>query len=100
MISFKGIATKASEDLTNVYVYPNPVRPQYEGTVKIAGLINRANVKITDIAGNLVFEAISEGGTMEWDTTALENMVASSIYDFISAQDEWKLKLKKVMIIR
>jgi hypothetical protein len=29
-------------------------------TVKIAGLINRANVKITDIAGNLVFEAISE----------------------------------------
>jgi ribosomal protein S11 len=46
-------------------VYPNPV-PQYEGTVKIAGLIN-TNVKITDIAGNLVF-AISEGGTMEWDT--------------------------------
>jgi hypothetical protein len=36
MISFKGIATKASEDLTNVYVYPNPVRPQYEeGTVKM-----------------------------------------------------------------
>jgi hypothetical protein len=48
MISFKGIATKASEDLTNVYVYPNPVRPQYD-TVKIAGLINRANVKITDM---------------------------------------------------
>jgi hypothetical protein len=42
-------------------VYPNPVRPQYDGTVKIAGLINRA--KITDIAGNLVYEAISEGGT-------------------------------------
>jgi spore coat polysaccharide biosynthesis predicted glycosyltransferase SpsG len=72
MISFKGIATKASEDLTNVYVYPNPVRPQYEGTVKIAGLINRANVKI-GYAGNLVYEAISEGGTMEWDTTALVN---------------------------
>jgi hypothetical protein len=35
---------------------------QYDGTVKI-GLINRANVKITDIAGNLVYEAISEGGT-------------------------------------
>jgi hypothetical protein len=49
MISFKGIATKASEDLTNVYVYPNPVRPQYDSTVKIAGLINRANVKITDM---------------------------------------------------
>jgi ligand-binding sensor domain-containing protein len=102
MISFKGIATKASEDLTNVYVYPNPVRPQYEGTVKIAGLINRANVKITDIAGNLVYEAISEGGTMEWDTTAFgKYKVASGVYMiFISAQDGVETKVKKVMIVR
>jgi hypothetical protein len=55
MISLKN-RDKSSEDLTNVYVYPNPVRPQYDGTVKIAGLINRANVKITDIAGNLVLK--------------------------------------------
>jgi hypothetical protein len=81
-------------------VYPNPVRPQYEGTVKIAGLINRANVKITDIAGNLVFEAISEGGTMEWDTTAFGKYSFGSIYDFISAQDGVETKVKKVMIIR
>jgi hypothetical protein len=64
MISFNR-AKNCYEDLTNVYVYPNPVRPQYDG--KSTGLINRANVKITDIAGNLV-KAISEGGTMEWDT--------------------------------
>jgi hypothetical protein len=102
MISFKGIATKASEDLTNAYVYPNPVRPEYDGTVKIAGLINRANVKITDIAGNLVYEAISEGGTMEWDTTAFgKYKVASGVYMiFISAQDGVETKVKKVMIIR
>jgi hypothetical protein len=102
MISFKGIATRASEDLTNVYVYPNPVRPEYDGTVKIAGLINRANVKITDIAGNLVYEAISEGGTMEWDTTAFgKYKVASGVYMiFISAQDGVETKVKKVMIIR
>jgi hypothetical protein len=102
MISFKGIATKASEDLTNVYVYPNPVRPEYDGTVKIAGLINRANVKITDIAGNLVYEAISEGGTMEWDTTAFgKYKVASGVYMiFISAQDGVETKVKKVMIVR
>jgi hypothetical protein len=54
-------------------VYPNPVRPQYEGTVKIAGLINRANVKITDIAGNLVLK-LFQRVAMEWDTTALENI--------------------------
>ena len=102
LISFKGIATSASEDLNNVYVYPNPVRPNYEGTVKINGLLNKANVKITDVAGNLVYEAISEGGTLEWDTTAFgKYKVASGVYMiFISAQDGIETKVKKVMIIR
>jgi hypothetical protein len=102
LLSFKGIATKASEDLDSAYIYPNPVRPEYDGTVKIAGLINRANVKITDIAGNLVYEAISEGGTLEWDTTAFgKYKVASGVYMiFISAQDGVETKVKKVMIIR
>jgi ligand-binding sensor domain-containing protein len=102
LISFKGIATSASENLNNVYVYPNPVRPEYEGTVKINGLLNKANVKITDVAGNLVYEATSEGGTLEWDTTAFgKYKVASGVYMiFVSAQDGAETKVKKVMIIR
>lgn len=102
LVSFKGIATKASSDLSNAYVYPNPVRPGYQGTVKIAGLIDKANVKITDIEGNLVFETISEGGTIEWDTTAFgKHKVASGVYMiFISAEDGVETKVKKVMIVR
>lgn len=102
LISFKGIATSASDNLNNVYVYPNPVRPEYEGTVKINGLLNKANVKITDVAGNLVFEATTEGGTLEWDTTAFgKYKVASGVYMiFVSAQDGSETKVKKVMIIR
>jgi hypothetical protein len=38
-------------------------RPEYTGTVKVAGLLNKANIKITDIEGNLVYETTSEGGT-------------------------------------
>jgi hypothetical protein len=102
LISFKGIATSASENLNNVYVYPNPVRPEYEGTVKINGLLNKANVKITDVAGNLVYEATSDGGTIEWDTTAFgKYKVASGVYMiFVSAQDGTETKVKKVMIVR
>ncbi len=102
MVSFKGTATKANEDLNNVYVYPNPVRPEYEGTVKIAGLLDKANVKISDIQGNLVHETTSEGGTIEWDTTAFgKYKVASGVYMiFVSAQDGIETKVKKVMIIR
>ena len=102
LISFKGIATAASADLNQVFVYPNPVRPEYEGTVKIAGLLDKANIKITDIGGNLVYETTSEGGTIEWDTTAFgKYKVASGVYMiFISAQDGVETKVKKVMIVR
>ena len=102
MVSFKGTATKASSDLNHVNVYPNPVRPEFEGTVKISGLLNKCTVKITDIEGNLVYEEISEGGTIEWDTKAFgKYKVASGVYMiFISAQDGLETKVKKVMIIR
>jgi hypothetical protein len=102
LISFKGTATEANEDLNNVYVYPNPVRPEFEGTVKIAGLLDKATIKITDIEGNLVYETTSEGGTIEWDTTAFgKYKVASGVYMiFISARDGIETKVKKVMIIR
>lgn len=102
LVSFKGTATAPNDDLSNAYVYPNPVRPEYQGTVKIAGLLDKANIKITDIEGNLVYETISEGGTIEWDTTAFgKYKVASGVYMiFISAQDGVETKVKKVMIIR
>lgn len=102
MVSFKGTSTKPAENLDNVYVYPNPVRPEFEGTVKISGLITKANVKITDIEGNLVFETTSEGGTVEWDTTAFgKYKVASGVYMiFVVATDGSQTTVSKVMIIR
>ncbi|MBF0694537.1 MAG: ABC transporter substrate-binding protein [Flavobacterium sp.] len=102
LVSFKGISTDANQNLNNVVVYPNPVRPEYNGTVKISGLIDDANVKIADIGGNLVYETFAEGGTIEWDTTAFgKYKVASGVYMiFISSSDGTETKVKKVMIIR
>jgi streptogramin lyase len=102
IVVYKGISTDGSENLQNVKVYPNPVRPGFAGTVKIAGLLDKANVKITDISGNLVYEVISEGGTIEWDTTAFgKYKVASGVYMiFIAAQDGLETTVKKVMIVR
>jgi streptogramin lyase len=102
MISFKGTSTSPKDNLSQVYVYPNPVRPEFTGTIKIASLTDKAIVKITDIEGNLVFETTSSGGTIEWDTTAFgKYKVASGVYMiFISAEDGIETTVKKVMIIR
>ena len=102
MVSYKGTSTAAAGDLSKVFIYPNPVRPGFIDDVKISGLIDNANVKITDIEGNLVYETTSEGGTVLWDTTAFGRYrVATGVYMvFISSEDGTETKVKKVMIIR
>ncbi len=102
MVSFKGTATSGSENFENVIIYPNPVRPEYTGSIFITGLMDKANVKITDIEGNLVHEGISEGGTMLWDTKAFSKYkVTSGVYMiFLSSSDGAETKVKKVMIVR
>ncbi|KOS06986.1 hypothetical protein AM493_13810 [Flavobacterium akiainvivens] len=102
LVSFKGTSTAPSDNLNNVYVYPNPVRPGFEGDVKISGLMDDVNVKITDIEGNLVYETTSEGGTVLWDTRAFgKYKVASGVYMiFIVSEDGTETKVKKVMVIR
>lgn len=102
MVSFLGTSTKPSDNLANVYVYPNPVRPNYTGTVKISGLTDKANVKITDIEGNLVYETTSSGGTIEWDTLVFgKHKAASGVYMvFLSTDDGENTNVKKIMIIR
>src|SRR5690606_31127972 len=67
IISFMGDATDAGDKHGKVEVYPNPVRPEYTGDIAIRGLVNDAIVKITDIAGNLVFEAKANGGMITWN---------------------------------
>lgn len=78
LITFKTDAVTAEEDFGDVYAYPNPVRPGYTGSIAIKGLIADCIVKITDIAGNLVYEAVSNGGIAVWDGNDFQGRRASS----------------------
>jgi hypothetical protein len=67
IISYMGTATAGFDTHGDVMIYPNPVRPEYSGLIAIRGLSNNANVKITDIAGNLVYETTANGGMATWN---------------------------------
>jgi len=101
-LAYNATATSPQDNLENVRAYPNPVRPNFNGVVVIDGLTARANVKITDITGNLVYEDTSVGGSIEWDTTAFgRHRVASGVYlILITAEDALETKVHKLMIIR
>lgn len=102
LVAYNGTSTAPRDNLADVYAYPNPVRPGFTGNVTIDGLTARANVKITDLEGNLVFENTSEGGSIVWDTTAFGRYrVASGVYlVLVTTKDGLETKITKIMIIR
>lgn len=68
ILSYQSDAVKGTKlQGDNVEVYPNPVRPEYDGPIAIKGLARDANVKITDITGKLVYETQALGGQAVWD---------------------------------
>ena len=101
LVSYKGYATTGGAEFGKVYAYPNPVRPDYIGDIIITGLITDANVKITDISGNLVFETNALGGQAIWNGKNLLNKrVNTGVYlIFCSNKDGSKTAVTKLMFI-
>lgn len=102
LVAYKGTATAPGDNLDKLHAFPNPVRPGFNGNVTIDGLTARANVKITDITGNLVFEETSQGGSVLWDTSAFgKYKVRSGVYlVLVTTDDSIETKVSKIMIIR
>ena len=99
--SYTGTATDANEYFTDVYVYPNPVREDYEGEIVISGMIENASIKITDISGNLVYETTSLGGQAIWDGRKFSGeKVSTGVYlIFCTNEDGSKTYITKLLII-
>jgi len=67
LISYGSGATETATPHENVIVYPNPVRENYFGPIAIKNVVENANVKITDINGNLISSFTALGGQAVWD---------------------------------
>ncbi len=79
----------ASDDYSNIHVFPNPVRPENGSLVTIAGLMENSLCKITDSAGNVIKQLKSEGGMCTWDCcNDGGDRVSSGVYYVIASQNE------------
>ena len=67
LISYKGEATAGEKKHGNILVYPNPVKENYNGPIAIKNVVENANIKITDIKGNLIKTTTAFGGQAIWD---------------------------------
>ena len=101
--SYRTESTRGGDRHRDVYAYPNPVRPEYDGIIAIRGLYENANVKITDVNGKLVHETTALGGQAVWNGRDYNGRnVATGVYLVFSAggsqlPDSF---VTKIMIIR
>lgn len=83
LCSYMSDATVAKIDISenDVYAYPNPVVPGYDGLITIVGLSFDADVKILSTSGRLIAQGRSNGGMFTWNgRDSHGKRVASGVY--------------------
>jgi hypothetical protein len=99
--SFRSPIIEGDENYNNVYAFPNPVKPGFNGHVFVRGLVDNSVVKITDESGNLVWETKSQGGQIEWPVKTLSGeRVSTGVYIVYAQTTTAELKaLTKVLVV-
>lgn len=104
IVSYTGDAIEPEEVLSqHIRVYPNPVRPDFAGSIKMEGFENGSYVKITDMNGRLVYSTTSLGGQATWwNCRGLDgHRVSTGVYLIWVVDSEGKDKsVGKIMVLR
>jgi hypothetical protein len=102
IIGFKSTATSSNIQFKTLEVFPNPVRPEYQGNIAIRGMMNNSEVKIVNASGFPVKTVFSNGGQAIWDGLDNNNQqVGSGVYYFlVTSEDGYSKAKSKVLIIR
>lgn len=102
IVSYRGTATKELTHQANLFIFPNPVPPNYDGQISIRNLVENANVKITDLNGKLVYQTRALGGQAIWNGQTYEGKrVATGIYLVFIRDDAGNEKgVGKIMITK
>ena len=102
IVSYKAESTKGAQEAGALTAFPNPVRPGYTEDIAIRGFVSDSDVKITDVAGNIVAHTKSIGGQAIWDGCNMrKEKVSSGVYlIFGSAKEGTENTVGKILIIR
>jgi hypothetical protein len=101
LVSYRSDATTGEVSYSEIHVFPNPVKPGYNGKITVKGLMENTQVRITDLNGNLIVSGTSLGGQFSWDGLNIQgNRVASGIYlVFCASEDGTQYQTCKFMVV-
>lgn len=103
LVEYIGNSSPAAGDYSDVYAYPNPVRPDYTGWITVTNLMDNSLVKITDAAGFVLYSTTSEGGMVTWDgcNSAGERVKTGVYYVWASQNSDGKSSgvVTKILVV-
>ena len=67
LMSYRGDAVDGGKKNDELLVFPNPVPSGYSGTIAIKGFVENADVRITDVSGQLIYRTTALGGQAVWN---------------------------------
>lgn len=102
LVSYRSDATEGSSDYNDIHVFPNPVRPEYNGMITVTGLMEKSQVRITDLNGNVLASGTSLGGQFSWNGILKSGKrAASGVYlVYCASEDGVESQACKFMIVR
>lgn len=97
LVSFRGNATEGNATSENISVFPNPVPSGYSGTIGISGLTENADVRITDVSGQLIYRVKAQGGQAVWNgqTYTGQRPISGVYYVFVTDKEGKETKSTK-----
>ncbi len=103
LYTYSSNATPPQSDYSEIYAYPNPVRPDYGGDIYVRGLMDNSLVKIADSSGTVVYQGRSEGGLFTWSgcNSAGVRVPTGIYYVFVSQSKDGSSSgaVTKIMIV-
>lgn len=104
LLEYSSDSEPPAESYSEIYAFPNPVRPEYTGDITIRGLMENSLVKIADSEGNVIKSIRSTGGMTTWDgCNSQGERVKSGVYFVFASQNENESSsgaVTKILIIR
>ena len=104
LVSYMSDASAPAEQLSesDLQIFPNPLRPEHQGSVTIKGLTVDADVKIATAGGQVIAGGTSLGGTWQWNGRTFAGKIAASgiYYVLVSTADGGTAIAGKILVVR
>jgi len=98
--SWRGYATEPQQK-AEIQIFPNPVPPDFSGSIAIRGLKENSIVKIVEQNGRLVYQTRSQGGQAIWNGRDYNgNKIATGVYlVLVSGENRKETTAGKIVFI-